>query len=777
MKVESGGETTLSLENFDKLRASLGLKPLSKKPAGDSSDKSALSTGFKIEDTSVLGSAQQQNAANDLEANKKYADELIHRLRESQKQRAKPRSVLDDLDDAEDDLSSWVQKSRRIEEHQKLVKEKQKALHRLKLEEEESLSFQTGKGSKTIPSQGLGSDANVRIHHELDQFQEGETILTLADAPILGKDGKILDEEDILMSEELSAQERRELNQKLASKSYSAVEQIEKGGSLSILSQYDDPEKKKGILLSDISSNKSFLSKEEQANAVRNKLMDLSASFTSLTANSSSPIITGHASLFKVSLESPFQIPSDYRSREEAVSFRKNSKKDVGKDGKNKKRKTREKAIDEVPGEDTDAHAMIDQIVAAKAEPTTLDDHDDDEDLKSRSNPAKASRDEEKRIVAKNRRVSAYHRAVERAKENSKAILDGEEQALEVRDDSDLYDALKNARRTILREHISLDVEQKANELRDLREQKFRSRSKPSSSLSVERSQEGVYQPIILASVKEFAQNIILDVKQEPRKLKDGGSEEDHPYHQGQPEVDKPFILSKVKAEDVEEATNDGNQEEEVEQEDIEEQVGFLNDEAVKEATQKGIWATLSFLRKSSQAVMPEEMVVGRRNDDRKIDHPDPGSGFDLVHRDVFDRILAPKEAFRQMSWRFHGHQPSKNKREARRRHLEEMERKVQVLGNDTPLNTASKMKEEQERTLQPFVMLSSSKTKGNTNLLASLGIESVRPASSSPSLINKSKSSSSSKKSPLEFSIGKRKGGEAEGIPPPHKRKYFADD
>ena len=51
-----------------------------------------------------------------------------------------------------------------------------------------------------------------------------------------------------------------------------------------------------------------------------------------------------------------------------------------------------------------------------------------------------------------------------------------------------------------------------------------------------------------------------------------------------------------------------------------------------------------------------------------------PIGGVKIEYRDEDGRLLTQKEAFRQMSYKFHGHGPKQKKQEKRRKEISEME-------------------------------------------------------------------------------------------------------
>jgi len=102
------------------------------------------------------------------------------------------------------------------------------------------------------------------------------------------------------------------------------------------------------------------------------------------------------------------------------------------------------------------------------------------------------------------------------------------------------------------------------------------------------------------------------------------------------------------------------------------------------------------------------DTAVGRKNDKlTDVDNRDPAPNLRLDYLDEYGRVLTPKEAFRQMSHKFHGKKPGKNKQEKQIKQLKEDRKRKAMSSVDTPLNTVEAMKSEQERTQQAFILLS----------------------------------------------------------------------
>ncbi|KAK7104097.1 U4/U6.U5 tri-snRNP-associated protein 1-like [Littorina saxatilis] len=82
-----------------------------------------------------------------------------------------------------------------------------------------------------------------------------------------------------------------------------------------------------------------------------------------------------------------------------------------------------------------------------------------------------------------------------------------------------------------------------------------------------------------------------------------------------------------------------------------------------------------------------------------------------LEYVDEGGRSLNPKEAFRQLSHRFHGKGSGKKKTEKRQKKVEEENLMKQMSSTDTPLNTLSMLKDKQRSEKSPYVILSGNKT------------------------------------------------------------------
>lgn len=247
---ENGAGDSLSIEDTNKLRAKLGLKPLE-------FDKSAASTSSSSSKPKVNAEGNQlhkdewgefyHKPANNI-AQKLHADKLREKFRQNKEKRALEKKLkIKTLgeDDEDDDVTNWVDKSREKE------KQKLDAQRRAKILEDMDNEFgvdnlvqeEIRREKKKIYSENHLK--GLRVDHDVGEFAEGKTIiLTL-------KDQDVLDEEnaDTLVNVNIIDEERYRKNidnKTLNPNQYGYnvyQEEVDEFGMLihrNILSKYDD---------------------------------------------------------------------------------------------------------------------------------------------------------------------------------------------------------------------------------------------------------------------------------------------------------------------------------------------------------------------------------------------------------------------------------------------------------------------------------------------------------------------------------------------------------
>ncbi|KAJ7035076.1 SART-1 family-domain-containing protein [Mycena alexandri] len=209
-------EESISLEETNKIRVSLGLKPLTDDGApADDKDKEAETNYAKQRDTEIK--QRESKKIQDRIAKVKNRRELHASLKGS---------TLGDAE-GDDDTMKWIKKS----------KKREKELARKRLEELESMD-KVFQGDEYTERDLVG----LKVSHDFEDMDEGDArILTL-------KDSRILDnEEDELQNVEMAEDERTKKNNelKIKKRDYTGYDDEEfvpghEGMKRSVLSKYDE---------------------------------------------------------------------------------------------------------------------------------------------------------------------------------------------------------------------------------------------------------------------------------------------------------------------------------------------------------------------------------------------------------------------------------------------------------------------------------------------------------------------------------------------------------
>lgn len=192
---ENGAGNCLSIEETNKLRAKLGLKPLQL----DSS--SSATSVSKIDTKSISGDQSARIDGKELTAHKDEWGEFLHKpagnlsdkaqtekLRDKLHQRKEKRQIekklarirtLGESDEEVDDISKWVERNKRAVDEKKAAEARAKLLEEMDKElEEEATQKKNVYTNKHLKG--------LKVDHEMEAFSEGKTvILTLKDADVL----------------------------------------------------------------------------------------------------------------------------------------------------------------------------------------------------------------------------------------------------------------------------------------------------------------------------------------------------------------------------------------------------------------------------------------------------------------------------------------------------------------------------------------------------------------------------------------------------------------
>jgi hypothetical protein len=120
--------------------------------------------------------------------------------------------------------------------------------------------------------------------------------------------------------------------------------------------------------------------------------------------------------------------------------------------------------------------------------------------------------------------------------------------------------------------------------------------------------------------------------------------------------------VSDIEGSDMEVDSDDDEDEADSQDGEGDEQLDFVHRQPL---VGKGMAATLALLKGSGE-LKKTDQLAGRAKDSRAYDPSSTDHGVKLEYRDEFGRKLTQKEAFRQLSYKFHGYGPSQKKKEKR---------------------------------------------------------------------------------------------------------------
>eukprot|EP01103_Thecamoeba_quadrilineata_P007461 TRINITY_DN17337_c0_g1_i1.p1 TRINITY_DN17337_c0_g1~~TRINITY_DN17337_c0_g1_i1.p1 ORF type:complete len:737 (+),score=232.86 TRINITY_DN17337_c0_g1_i1:34-2211(+) len=627
--------------------------------------------------------------------------------------------------ETDDDVSSWVKKSRELEknikEKPKPREVKQKEINLAK-QREQLLNDQDEKISYTQDDL-----SGLTVTHDPKQLEMGQTlILTLKDSKIL-KDNDVSEEPDELESINLRELERAKKNNDLRKKKpvYSAVDEFN-ADKKDLLPQYNEEAPDPSFTLGK-GEGPPAPSKEEVLDAIRRKLRkhdDKAASETN-----------GRVAY---NLSTTSTLASEYYTHEELVEFRKAS----GKQKKLRKKK-KEKIADLLP--ETSAEKSMDHG--------------------SRTESKKLKEDVKREAQKKEKRDLGYNRAIEKAVEKSSSLRDEKDVEMEDVDENILMNLhsehfQKKKADILVAESVAASVEERRNEEDRQKHQKdstivFTSTSEfcrrlaptpsldsgvlgsdsstkpkpPSLSVSeseaVSLSESG---PELTADPSASAETemqvdeepedednyeLELTVKQQLLKQQQNNVSAPSSSSAPNPQVQSQGGFWVEESPGKTPSSVDGTENGGEESDEDGDGNGVLEEEPL---VSRGLAATIKFLQqkttKTSQSGLfrdPLETYGGRKNDKPLLfaEGEDPSPNIHLEHRDEFGRIMTPKESFRILSHRFHGKVPGKNKQEKKLRQYQEDLKRKQMSSTDTPLMTVRALQIKQQQLKSPYIILS----------------------------------------------------------------------
>ena len=597
----------------------------------------------------------------------------------------------------------WVKHSRLKEkgskEHDKLLAElKQRQLE----EEEEELIEQSRPMYTATDLKGL------KVMHSSEYFEEGqEVILTLADTNLLDVDeeGKIIglnDEQDVLENVRFADKDRqidrenkkRKLNQPIYSAldDYEFQEGVVPGTRAPILQQYDKEKKQMPKF-------------ELGANGV-----------AKLATQLDRPLSMSSASNVVHSLQSSMKEANDFYSSSEYTQFVKSKK--TGHD--KKKRNTRKKGADDIEERDdingsiqaTDM--VVDDVEQSGSSSTnnnnikksaeeimkkvpppmkfnSIDLDDDDPDLAlslARSRRLALQKQAELNKMDRNSMISSS--VDDRGATIARSLA---EKSRRLHDDTNHRNIINNNNNNIRDRGEGFDVEAEDDDI-DVDGRRangtlvFNSTTEFSTKLQARINEKARMktEALMKGLEQDTGRDQLMQLDTTTTTKPYAEEEEDaddalsmNSTGDGQHSVSKLKVRFDIDNNDVNMTTttsfnadmsdiDDDEDDEELEQAEEEnddvddEQLAFVHRQPL---ASKGMAATLALLKGSGELKKSDELA-GRAKDERQHDPSSGDMGVKLEYRDEFGRKLTQKEAFRQLSYRFHGYGPGKKKSEKR---------------------------------------------------------------------------------------------------------------
>ncbi|XP_023143637.2 U4/U6.U5 tri-snRNP-associated protein 1 [Amphiprion ocellaris] len=678
----ASGDASLSIEETNKLRAKLGLKPLelneNKKELGTKEEPMVAETINPV-------LIQQQKEMREKLAAMKEKRILNQKL-------GKVKTLAED--DWLDDTAAWVERSR------KLAKEKEMAEKRAKLLEEMDEEF----GVSSLVEEEFAQSKQdaytsqdlkgLKVQHKVDSFSEGQTvILTLQDKGVLEE------EEDVLVNVGMVDKEKAEKNVELKKKrpDYKPYEEEETVDDMvsfkshSVLSKYDEEiegEKKKSFRLS--TGGFADGERERELQAMREMLRNQAQS-----------------------LEMPaLSIASEYYTPQEMVGFKKTKRR-----VKKIRKKEKQTAADELMLDDTRS-SDFGSRTRGRGRRTV---GDESEEVK----------EEEVRLSEAIPALSDDIRMAEMDISDDEDFTPPEPAVIEEDEaEQELQKQLEKQRKLKQKQLLKDSGEKVAEQIKVLGKGDNDSDADKRNNIVFNATSEFCRTlgdiPTYGLSGNREDQEDIMDFEQEEEKDDAGDSDS---------EMDENVGWSTV------------NLDEEQKQPDFSTASATILDE--EPIVNSGLAAALLLCKnkglldtqmqkvarvKAPKGALPNDnyCIEDKMGFDDKYSRREEYRGFTqdfkekesykpdvkIEYVDESGRKLTPKEAFRQLSHRFHGKGSGKMKTERRMKKLEEEALLKKMSSSDTPLGTVALLQEKQKSQKTPYIVLSGSGKSMNANTI-----------------------------------------------------------
>ncbi|XP_028658348.1 U4/U6.U5 tri-snRNP-associated protein 1 [Erpetoichthys calabaricus] len=677
----ASGDASLSIEETNKLRAKLGLKPLEL-------NESKKETGTKEEPVMAelinpVYLKQQEELREKLAAlkEKRLLNQKLGKVK-----------TLAEEDSWLDDTAAWVERSRKLTKERELAEKRAKMLE--EMDEEFGISNLVAEefGQKEKDDYTSKDLKGLTVQHKIDSFQEGQTmILTLKDQGVLEED------DDVLVNVNLLDKEKAEKNVELKKKNptYKAYDEEESVDDLavfkpkSVLAKYDEEingEKKKSFRLE--AGGHADASWERELQHIKDTLRNQAQT-----------------------LEMPsLTLASEYYTPDEMVSFKK-TKRRVKKIRKKEKPL---KAEDLLPLGEEQQHDFGSRSRGRGRRRRDSEDEkleeDDSEDVLQKSDDTRV----ENMDISDDETFEVPETFVITEEDEAEAEL---EKQLEKQRKLQQKRMLKDSGEKVVavvkqfQSSTSQDLEKKNNIVFNATSEFCRALGDiPTYGLSGNRED----------------QEDLMDFERDDDKSQGGGSDEDMDENIGWSMVN---LDEEQKQPDFSTASTTILDEEPIVNSGLAAALllcknkGLLDTQMQKVARVKAPKGALPNALYCIEDKMAFDDKYSRREEYRGFTQefkekesykPD----VKIEYVDDTGRKLTPKEAFRQLSHRFHGKGSGKMKTERRMKKLEEEALLKKMSSSDTPLGTVALLQEKQKSQKTPYIVLSGSGKSMNANTI-----------------------------------------------------------
>ncbi|XP_072031054.1 U4/U6.U5 tri-snRNP-associated protein 1-like [Amphiura filiformis] len=727
----SGGKAvqSLSIEETNKIRAKLGLPPLedSKSPAKKDKESTAAASSSssdptlefreetrlgrgetRLEDGDVHKPAvnlREQRKANEIK--EKLA--LIKEKRQINKKLKKVKTLGDD-DDEDDDAHAWIEKSRKKQQEKEKAEKKAKML--AEMDEEFGIGSLVQDQMKREREEMYTAKniSGMRVVHSKEAFKEGkQVILTLKDYDILGED------DDVLMNYNLLDDEKATKNVELQKKkpayrAYDEPEYDEFGvfKPRAILDKYD--EEIEGAKIESFTldgAGGASMNEEARMQRIRANLKR-----QAITLQSRAPTIA-----------------SEYYSYQEMESFKKPKRR------KKIKRKLRGKfTVDELMPDKKSSSAQDHGSRRSRHDSDGEEDSNPVEGLSGNGVEGQMQGEMDMELDLPN----VDQGTIQGPDFGNDTYLGP---AIDDEAENELQMVLHKARKLKQkreRKHMVPSVEEKvAGDISQIKDE-------PTSPVTSSTAGVSFASSIVLNSTSEFCRQLgdIPTYGTSGNREDEADDEEMMAYEQDSKEYNP------TGGDDDEgvQAWSTVNLDKREEEEEEDEQAPVLEEEpalrvgvagALQLAVNKGYLAdeeqNAKGASKQRSTLESQNFMVEEKNYndiDAKYSKHDRFRGpitdfkekptykpdVKLEYIDDSGRLLNQKEAFRQLSHRFHGKGSGKMKTEKRLKKWQEEEAMKKMSSTDTPLGTVAMMQEKQRQMQLPYVYLSGGSKALSTN-------------------------------------------------------------